>query len=211
MRERQVWLEVRMMVQRAAFNCAPTRPFPMAWGENHIRRASVIGLLLLIALLSGMSSAMSRKDSGDQSQQTLALTQLPFCALVLRSYKVSDSSDHVYVLMAPAQVTEENLRELFQSLSDAYSKSTLLQVSVYTDVRQLDFLATGLAQSGPDDPVRAKPKSPSRAADSTDKERNKPDEYQWAYYVRWKDGEFFRFNPDFPKKGTKTVTLRGKQ
>jgi hypothetical protein len=180
-------------------------------GRRCVRRALIVGVVLVANLfLLLASNATLRADSKNQVQGTQALTQLHFCALILRVHNVSSTSQHVYVLMEPERVTEQNLRELFRSISSTYGGSDLLQVSVYTDIRQLEFLATGQAQSGPDNPAISEGKSGS-ATRSLSKEQNRISDYRWAYYVRWDGGEFFRFNADFPKTGITTVVITGKQ
>jgi hypothetical protein len=92
--------------------------------------------------------------------------------------------------MDPAEVTEDNLRLLFGNLSTRYSSPPRLEITVFTDVEQLAPLATGHALSG-------------REYDSKVNQR--------ADYYRDERKELFSYNPNYPKRGLRTVMLRGKE
>ncbi|MEK6301803.1 MAG: hypothetical protein AABO41_13920 [Acidobacteriota bacterium] len=149
---------------------------------------------ICMILILGVPVIGSLHPVGRQARQgggTTALSGLPFCALVLRVFvDEANSSTRVYVLMETDNVTEANLRILFERISRQHSSPSSLEATVYTDVDQLAFVATGQAHSG--------------EWDRSSKLR------QLAYYRRDAQAELFRFNPDYPAAGLKTVILRGR-
>ncbi|MEK6410026.1 MAG: hypothetical protein AABN34_24140 [Acidobacteriota bacterium] len=153
--------------------------------------------MMLVILTFGISYdvAGGGQNTVDQWDKTVALKQLPYCALVLRALIGPDnSSREIFLLMEPDQVTEGNLRLLSRVLSERYPPPLSLEVRVTTDVEQLASLATNSGHTAhPDNEARGKK------------------EMQWAYYRRSEDVELFRYNPNYPKAGMKTVILKGKE
>jgi len=47
--------------------------------------------------------------------------------------------------------------------------------------------------------------------DSIEKFNKKKRPKKWGFYTRRSDVELFRYNPNYPKEGMKTVILRGKE
>lgn len=152
-----------------------------------------IVLLMITVLLAGalhpVGVAGMQQETWDK---TTAVPDLPFCALVLR---VFDDEHYprvrVYILMEPDKVTEDNLKILFGRVGELHRSSSSLEAFAYTDVEQLGFLATRQAHSG----------SPNF----------KRKESQLAYYRRDDQVELFRYNPNHPKSGLRTVIIRGKE
>jgi hypothetical protein len=89
--------------------------------------------------------------------------------------------------MDQTEVTESNLRTLFQLLSDSKKAPIDLRIWVMTDAEQLKEFYSDGGLSG--DGARV---------------------LKGAFYRREKDKESFRYNPKFPEQGMVTITLRGK-
>ena len=134
--------------------------------------------------------------------ETRAIQGLPFCALTLREFFDRDLPERtVYVLMEPTQVNEGNLHLLFRFISQRFPDDQILKVWVDTDVEQLDFIATGrMVTVSPGFGTTAKPQA----------EESKR-VLQMALYKRTKSVELFRYNPNYPKSGERTVIIRGKE
>jgi hypothetical protein len=160
-------------------------------------RLAIILTMLVFASNYGVVPTKGDKNQIGEEQwdKTRALTQSPFCALILREFlKRGDRGREIHILIEPDQVTEDNLRLLFKAISEKYPPPLLLEAWVYTDVEQLAALATRSGHSFYPD---------TRAREG--KER------QWAYYKRTEEVELFRYNPNYPESGMKTVILRGKE
>jgi hypothetical protein len=154
------------------------------------RKIVVIGVLIF-CICTG--DVIARQDIADKWDKTVAIRELPYCALILRAFLGSDdSSRKVFVLMEPDNINEENLRLLAKTMSDRYPPPLFLEVHVTTDVKQLATLVTNSNISG-----------------SGNYEAPGKKELQWAYYRRSEEVELFRYNPEFPKPGMKTVILKG--
>lgn len=172
-------------------------------------RPAIVRVIIIFWLLGASSDVRSSNPTADDKwNRTTAIRGLPFCALVLRNFVDEDDSPRreVYVLMETSQVTEDNLTLLFRALSEAYVKPQDLTVWVYTDVEQLGILATGTFS----DSVPAEPKDDGVANDETPTGASRKKQDQLAYYKRTKGAELFRYNPNYPQPGTKTVMLMGK-
>lgn len=150
-------------------------------------------LFMIIAVVIGAIPVGSAHSGREQKlDKTRAVEGLPFCALVLRVFVREKGARVVtYLLMDPEEVTEQNLRMLFEKISAQHASAPFLESMVYTDVEQLGFLATHQAHSG-------LPNLPAK-------------ELQSAYYRRDDRVEFFRYTPDYPRSGLKTIVLRGKE
>lgn len=137
-------------------------------------------------------------QNNEESNTTRAIKGLPFYAFILREFVSEDgSSREINVLMEPNQVSETNLRLLFRNFSRKFPAPISVEVWVYTDVEQLDTLSTNQITDV----------APARGA--TPKEKKVA--HQLVYYKRTKDVELFRYNPNYPKVGEKTVILRGRE
>jgi hypothetical protein len=173
-------------------------------------RRCVLGILPFLLLFSCNESAA--QDSGsrlhnDRWNKTTVIKDLPFGALLFRDfYDREDRSRELYVLTEPESVTELNLHLLFGVLAEAVPQSESLQVWVYTDVEQLSALATG--QQGT--VALSREQSEEFERDRSKGGNNKAVK-QLAYYRRFKEVEFYRYNPEYPKPGHKTVMIRGKE
>ncbi len=149
-------------------------------------------LMLVVSLLfaKGLGS-VPKADTEQESDDATTIKELNFCALTLRNYINDDeNSREMYVLIDPEQITETSLAQLFEALSKRYSKPFSLEVTVYTSIKQLRTLVTGMGISHADK-IEGKHRS--------------------AYYKRTVQVELFRYNPDFPEPGMKTIVLRGKE
>ena len=153
-----------------------------------MKKASMVQITVLIVAVAATisSSPSAKRQHGDKG---MSITGLPFCVLVLRVF-TSDFYPRVrvHVLMEPDKITESNLRLLFEKISEQHPTTSSLDAMVYTDVEQLGVLATRRALSN-----------------------SKGTESQLAYYRRDDRVELFRYNPDYPKSGLKTVIIRGKE
>jgi len=116
------------------------------------------------------------------------VTDLPFCALVLREWKnpVTPGFDD-YVIMEGDRMTEDNLRLLFKVLSDQHSDEPNFQSWVYTDATQLASIATQSVRSGELDEMK---------------------NHKWAHYLRSPEREYFEFKPIASAKELSKVILR---
>ena len=153
--------------------------------------ASVFALLLSGAILP--AAAQTRDDN-----MITALKGTPFSALIFYE-SVSRSTAFVGILMDQSDISEDNLRLVFRLLSDKYPSAPLLESYVYTDMVRPASLIKGemISADGvpPPPALRNKPKASSRG----------------AYYTRSEKVELFRFDPNYPDDGMKTVILRGKE
>ncbi|MEK6288223.1 MAG: hypothetical protein AABO57_21095 [Acidobacteriota bacterium] len=118
------------------------------------------------------------------------------------------TSFFVGILMDKEDMSESNLKLLFQSISKKYPPQLLfekhgrplpLEARVYTDLRIPGALANNemISVSG------------TRSTSSSEESRN-PTRSR-AFYTRTEAVELFRYNPNYPEHGTKTVILRGKE
>jgi len=137
----------------------------------------------------------------NQWNKTRTIKELPFCAMILREFHDTfDGSHTIHILMEPDEVSENNLRLLFSTLSHKDPSSPSLHVLVETDIERLAALATGEFTAD------VSPKRNRRANGHSSRI------WQWAIYRRNAAGEFFRYNPDYPKAdGFKTILLWGKE
>lgn len=150
---------------------------------------STIGILLVL-LFPSVTPAHQRRE-GDLQNLKLKKglkEEVPFAAIVLRDgERRFDGSRQIHILVEPSDVTERNLLLLFKVVSEQCSEPSLI-VWVYTDVAQLAALSTGQNMSG-----------------------GPTDKHQLVYYERTDKVELFRYNPNYPEEGRKTVLLKGKE
>jgi len=150
----------------------------------------VILQTIIVMFAATGPSALSRQVKDVRWGDVISMEGLPFCALILSNvYDKRQRERTVDILMEPDQVNEDNLRLLFRSLSEKFPADPTLKAWVNTNVKQLAMLATGMGGSGP--------------AQGTSN-------LQLAYYRRTEEVELFRYNPNYPKAGEKTVIIRGK-
>jgi hypothetical protein len=135
--------------------------------------------------------------SNNDWNKTRAIKELPFCALIVREFHDTAQANHEFhILMEPDEVTEDNLRLLFAAISRRDPDAPVLVAWIKTDVEQLESLATGVVMAGSG---RIKKDSAKRIQ-------------QLVLYRRTKEGEFFRYNSNYPKsEGFKTIILWGKE
>lgn len=145
---------------------------------------------------------LSKGNMLRQSPPLTAVEGIPFSALIY----FEDHNDWEYdirLIMAPEQVTEQNIRLLGKILSRKYPPPKPLAVHVTTDLESPCQAARGVG--GAFDPGENEPKN-------RQKEKKEIEVRQWAFYTRRADVELFRYNPNYPKdNGMKTVILRGKE
>jgi len=172
-----------------------------------------IAVFSIALFLIEASAARPIADDKDSWNKTRALKELPFCAFILRDFLLEESSPEreIFILMEPDEVTEDNLRLLFNVVSEKYPKPLDLKVWVKTDVEDLKVLATGVLITG--DPPQKNSEVSGKEGNSSSNNSNKKTRriHQWAFYIRNKDVELFRYNPNYPEEGMKTVMLRGNQ
>lgn len=163
-----------------------------------------IALLLVIVTFASTTSALPGTQGQDSRwNETRSIDGLPFCAFVLRViYDASEGERTVYVLMEPRAANENNLYLMFRALSERFPGDPSLKVWAYTDVEQCAFLATGTMMTS--SPAEGVP-------DTSALGRASKRVLQLARYKRTKSVELFRYNPDYPKPGERTVLIRGKE
>jgi len=168
-------------------------------------RPRLLVFLSLCVLASISVDAESRKQE-QKAQAALAVKELPFCALIMTDFLTEDRSMRaLYILMDPNEITEFNLSQLFKTLSQKYSKPVDLEVWVYTNLSDIAHIVTGRFST------RAKAKLPESKDGSETKDSEVAEKVEkWAYYKRADTVELFRYIPEPPEKGLKTVVLRGK-
>ena len=165
-------------------------------------RKLLLQTLVLCMCLTGETYA-GKKPSDGRWNETRAIQGQPFCALILREFSDPDRKERtIYVLMEPSQVNEGNLHLLFRHLSQQFPDDPILRVIVHTDVEQLAVLATGHLVTA--SPARVVP-------DSSAQEKESKRVLQLVFYKRTESVELFRYNPNYPKSGEKTVVIRGKE
>jgi hypothetical protein len=154
--------------------------------------------LILSVVLFSAASGFCQDKSGPWNE-TRAVTGLDFCALILREFFDTKTGERtLYLLAEPKEVTESRLQSLFASLSAKYADDSSLEVWVETDVEQLGSLATG----------RMVTVSPREHSDDRVEDKKV---LQLALYKRNSSVELFRFNPNYPKSGEKTIIIRGQE
>jgi hypothetical protein len=151
--------------------------------------ARTIFTLIILSSVFAASTYSQESEKGDSWKKIQAIKGIPFCAIILGNNPEGFwKSREIYVLMEQAEITENNLRILFQSISDSNPEPPDLSVTVYTDIKQLKPLVLDGCISGGGSKV-----------------------LHGAYYNRRKNVELFRYNPNFPEPGLQTVTLKGKE
>jgi hypothetical protein len=144
-----------------------------------------------------------------QWNKTRAIKGLPFPAFILREYLGEFQPGlEVHILMDPDDVTEDNLRLLFELVSEKYTKAKRLVAMVSTDIEQLESLITGYIITGSPPQEKA---DVNEETTSKVQKRSRKRIHKWAYYRRTKEVELFRYNPDYPNDGMKTIILKGKE
>jgi hypothetical protein len=162
---------------------------------------------ILLSILVLSFGVVGEPYAGQQARngrwnETTAIHGLPFCALTLREFFDRDQHERtVYVLMEPSQVNEGNLHLLFRSISQRFPNDPNLKVWVDTDVEQLGTLATGQMVTV----------SPGFGATAEALPTESKRVLQMALYKRTESVELFRYNPNYPKSGERTVIIRGKE
>src|SRR5262249_50674399 len=130
--------------------------------------------------------------------RTKAIEGLPFCALIVGELRNRPVFHRLDVLAEAKHINEGDLALLFAAISSAYPSEELpLEVFVDSDVAEMKWIVTGYAGAG-SFPKGAKPLD------------HDPTAGPWGYYWRTKENEYYRYNPDYPALGIKTVVLRGK-
>lgn len=150
-------------------------------------------LVLQTAVLALSISAISlgSPQTRERWDDVIAVKDVPFCALILSNfYDKNERERTIDILMEPHNVNEDNLALLFRAVSEKFPDEPTLKVWVNTNVKQLATLATGIGGSGPSQRRR---------------------ELQLAFYQRTPTLELFRYNPNYPKRGEKTVLIRGRE
>jgi hypothetical protein len=172
-----------------------------------------LAVFLIALFLVGVSAAMPMSDDKASWNKTRALKELPFCAFILRDFLLEESSPEreIFILMEPDEVTEENLKLLFKVVSEKYLKPLALKVWVKTDIEDLKELATGVMITGDPPPKNSEVSGKEKIVSSNELNKKTKRIRQWAFYIRNEDVELFRYNPDYPEEGMKTVMLRGSQ
>lgn len=164
-------------------------------------------VLLFLILLFASSWAPVKPASGAQVDGLSAVRGLPFCAFVFFEVE-NPTTFFVGILMDKGDMSEDNLKLLFQSISRKYPPQSLyekhngplpLEARVYTDLRIPGALANNEMISA----------SGKRSTSSREDSRNPVP--NTAFYMRTEAVELFRYNPTYPEHGTKTVILRGKE
>ena len=128
------------------------------------------------------------------------LKDLPFCAIVFdEDFKNTETTAAnelaVRILMDQDDVSESNLRQLFALVSKRYPSPQDLYAYVETDARSVaDVVNQERYNIG---------KRPGQSGKSSSRGPG------GAFYRRSAKVELFRYNPDYPAWGMKTVILRG--
>ena len=104
-------------------------------------------------------------------------------------------SRSVRVLLDDKSFSEANLGQLFRLLSKSFPKPADLEVWVYTSMEAA--------------PTPEEVKQPG-ISEARWCNEDLQDKYHWALYVRTRENEFFRYNPNPPKVDLKTVVLKGR-
>ena len=151
-------------------------------------------VLMICLLMSQPTHANFPHSKQDEVTKTSVIRGIPFCVFILRDSVIKESDENksreLHVLMEPENFSEVILTDLFRVLSERFPTPQSMQVLVYSDIEQLRKLVIGIGQSGDESAIK---------------------KHQSAYYTRTKQVELFRYNPNFPELGMKTVILRGKE
>lgn len=149
-------------------------------------------VMMALLLLLAASWASPKANPALRANDLKSIKGLPFSALIFFESK-SDVRFFIGILMDQDDISEDNLRLLFRSLSEKYPLPDPLEAQVYTDMWKPSALTRNEVIS-----VDGKTKGQSSAPHG-------------AFYLRRQSVELFRFNPNYPEHGMKTVVLRGKE
>jgi hypothetical protein len=105
-----------------------------------------------------------------------------------------DARRSINVLLDDKSFSEANLKQLFRLLSKRFPKPAVLDVWVYSSM-EVAPTPEEVEQPG---------MSEARWCDESFS-----DKFHWALYIRTKENEFFRYNPNPPKLEMKAVVLKG--
>src|SRR5262245_30858899 len=94
-------------------------------------------LLVLVLLLSSVKGFSEPKIS-IQSEELKSVRGLPFSALIFSECECPVSY-HISVLMSQDDISEENLKLLFQALSKNRPSPVPLDATVFTDLKTLPY------------------------------------------------------------------------
>ena len=170
-----------------------------------MKKQTVLMSLLILLLLeqSYATVKLQQQDSEVIDDKLVAVEDVPFSAIIYFQEN-NQSFRHVNILMAPEQVTLDNLRLLFQKLSEKYVTAKPLRIYVNTRLEELSSYITGKFYAA-DPPAKSE-------RDKKEKVEKDTEVRQWAVYIRTENVELIRYNPDYPKEnGMKTIILRGKE
>lgn len=128
-----------------------------------------------------------------------AQNERPKFRYVIISNKVDDTGRPqdtwrtLLVLLEPESFSEDTLKELFSLLSKRFPDPEWLKIDITTSLKQI--------------PTPEEAEAPSISGGPDNLEFNK---YHWAYMMRMKGSELFRYNPNPPRRDLKTVIIKGK-
>lgn len=162
--------------------------------------------IVLFGLLSLNLGVIAQPLRLIQEPRLVGIRGLPFCAFIYYEDK-NDSRSYVRILMDQVEITQDNLRTLFQRISEEHPSSLPLEVQVDIDLRTAGAIANGELHS------IAGRSSPNNNGSDHDRksEASNVEAPHGAFYMRTETVELFRYNPNYPKFGMKTVILRGKE
>jgi len=170
--------------------------------KNHI---GLVFLLLLLFLEQPYIFAKMPQQDEVIDDNLVAVEEVPFSAIIYFREK-NQRFCHVNILMAPDQVTLDNLRLLFQRLSNKYASAKILRIRIDTRLERLSSYITGEFHAA--DPPPSKYENKKKKV----KKEEAIEVEQWAVYIRTEDVELIRYNPNYPKaNGMETIILRGKE
>ncbi|HZE71873.1 MAG TPA: hypothetical protein VE135_20380 [Pyrinomonadaceae bacterium] len=149
--------------------------------------------IVLLSLLTGNIAGGVNKSMSQISNRS------PFRYAIVSNEVIDDSGTppkdayrYVEVLLDEKAFSENNLKELFKLVSKRFPKPKVLHVQVYTNLNDVE---TPEEREGPK--MSEVPDDPSQ------------DRYHQASYLRDDDGnEWFTYNPNAPRTGTKKVILK---
>jgi hypothetical protein len=160
-------------------------------------------MMLSIALCVGLSLATNSFAEINGKRMTQARNQHNYRAAfryIIFSNEIigargnpQDAYRSIGVLLDRRAFSEETLKELFKLLSERFPKPNTLEIWVSTNLKQVPTLEeseAGAISEAPDNPAL--------------------DRYPSALLIRQDGNELFRYTPDPPSTGTKTVILKGR-
>ena len=164
--------------------------------DSQTIRALMIARSWLVMLGSNMSGYSYDQNTNMQKEDMQFRSSLRYAIVSNEIVNVTGDADdafrYVVILLDEKAFSESRLKELFKLVSARFPTPNRLDVQVYTDLEQVET-----------------PEEHDRGRVSESRDDPTSDKYHWALFIRSQGNELFRYNPNPPNRGMKTVILKG--